>query len=311
MNRRRRPAYRSRRRGKGEDTGALRLLVLSTVILLAVIFKTVTGVGAVAVYNEISAAVTGEQTYSQAISALGQAIVSGTKENAIMVFGEKITGLEPKSDEPQPQNNATENTDPPMVNELPKDVEETATKSRVLTDPAFAFAEPTDYEVLQLSLIENQEEYADDTLDEPFEMPTPDLVDNNKYTIPFPVKVPVKGKITSPFGYRVHPITEETTFHYGIDIAGGAGTDIGAFANGTVVERGVSTIFGNYVKVQHSDGYLSFYAHLSKITVKKGQTVKMGAKIGLVGSTGMSTGPHLHFEVRRNGKTTNPQNYLN
>ena len=284
-------------------------MVLSTFILVAVIFKTVTGVGAVEVYQQISSAVTGEQTYSQAISALGQAIVSGTKENAIMVFGEKITGLEQKTEEPKKQsNNKTE--DPPMVNELPKEVEETSVKSRVLQDPAFALDGKADYDVLQLRLIENEDEYADDTLDEPFEMPTPDLVDNTKYTIPFKVRIPVQGRITSPFGYRVHPITEETTFHYGIDIAATAGTDIGAFSNGTVVERGVSTIFGNYVKVEHSDGYLSFYAHLSKITVKKGQKVKLGDKIGLVGSTGMSTGPHLHFEVRRNGKTTNPENYL-
>ena len=195
------------------------------------------------------------------------------------------------------------------MNELPKEVEENDSKGRATFVPAFN-KEEDEIEIRKVEFIENEEEYEDDTLDEPFEMPSPDIVDDNDYKLPFKYTRPTSGRITSPFGYRVHPVSKETTFHYGLDLAASQGTKIIAFADGVVVERGTGTIFGNYIKVQHSNGYLSFYAHLSKFNVKKGATVKMGQTIGYAGSTGIATGPHLHFEVRKDGKVIDPSQYI-
>ncbi len=122
----------------------------------------------------------------------------------------------------------------------------------------------------------------------------------------------VKGYITSYYGYRRDPITgRQDTFHDGIDIAVRAGTPVRATASGTVtIARNVGT-YGLLVEIKHGNyGYSTRYAHNSKILVKPGQTVKKGDLIAYVGSTGKSTGPHLHYEVRYKNKTVNPRNYL-
>lgn len=294
--------YRQRRKRKSDDTSnALRLLLLSFLVLLAVIFKTVTGVGAMSVFKEISSVITGEQTYSEAVSSLGRSIYNGANENALVVFGKSLIGQKENDEVKQ-----SKEKEPPTVDKLPKEVEETKKQDKITVTPAIN----KELEIKNVEFMDNEEEYIDDTLDEPFEMPTPDIVDNNKYTLPFKYTRPVKGRITSPFGYRVHPVSNETTFHYGIDLAAGKGTEVSAIAKGRVIERGTGRIFGNYVKIEHDNGFLSFYAHLSKISVKRGETVKLGQKIGLAGDTGIATGPHLHFEIRKNGKVTDPSQYI-
>lgn len=121
----------------------------------------------------------------------------------------------------------------------------------------------------------------------------------------------VNGKrVSSLFGNRVHPITGRKTFHDGLDIAANQGNAVYAYTNGTVVQAGWNGGYGLSIVVDHGGGLKTRYAHLSKIYVKVGQKVKTGEKIGAVGSTGNSTGPHLHFEVIKNGKTVNPLNYL-
>lgn len=116
--------------------------------------------------------------------------------------------------------------------------------------------------------------------------------------------------ITSPFGNRVHPVTGNTSFHTGVDIGAGYGTSIVAANDGVVhtAVRGYSG-YGHYVIIDHGGGYSTLYAHCSSINVSKGQYVTRGQTIARVGSTGMSTGPHLHYEVRRNGAYTNPMQY--
>ncbi|NLW55987.1 MAG: peptidoglycan DD-metalloendopeptidase family protein [Firmicutes bacterium] len=122
----------------------------------------------------------------------------------------------------------------------------------------------------------------------------------------------VKGYITSYFGYRRDPVTgRQGSFHEGIDIAARTGTPIRATAAGTVtIARNVGT-YGLLVEIKHGNyGYSTRYAHNSKILVKEGQTVKKGDLIAYVGSTGKSTGPHLHYEVRFKNQPVNPRTYL-
>lgn len=117
---------------------------------------------------------------------------------------------------------------------------------------------------------------------------------------------PVRGWITSRYGWRSDPFTGNRSFHDGIDIGANLGTPIGAAMEGRVVETGYSSSFGNYVLLSHHSGWMSFYGHMSRIDVKAGQWVGIGQRIGLVGNTGYSTGPHLHFTVFKHGRTTNP-----
>lgn len=128
-----------------------------------------------------------------------------------------------------------------------------------------------------------------------------------------PVHRPVKGnmRISSTFGARKDPFLDKTGFHSGLDFAASTGTKVSSAGAGTVVFAGVKGGYGNMIEVEHENGLTTRYGHLSKILVKKGQTVTAGANIGLVGSTGRSTGPHLHFEVRRSDTPLNPQKFLN
>ena len=125
-------------------------------------------------------------------------------------------------------------------------------------------------------------------------------------------KLPIKARFrwTSPYGYRIDPIKKVRSFHTGTDMACPTGTPIYAAMGGTVTYTGVSSVFGNYVIVSHPNGYQTLYAHMSKILVKKGQSVGQETKLGLVGSTGYSTGPHLHFTVYKNGKVVDPMTVL-
>ena len=121
------------------------------------------------------------------------------------------------------------------------------------------------------------------------------------------MQLPLSKKIvTSEFGYRTSPITGQWKFHAGIDLAAPLGTEVFACKSGTVRTVAFSEIYGNYIVILHNGNTTSLYAHLSKTLVKQGQTVKTGDVIGLVGTTGASTGPHLHFEVRENGTPTDP-----
>lgn len=117
---------------------------------------------------------------------------------------------------------------------------------------------------------------------------------------------PVVGTVVSGFGYRVHPIFKIVRFHTGIDIAASYGTPIRAAANGTIAFSGWRRAYGLTVIIDHGDGLATLYAHCSSVYVSKGERVEAGQVIASVGSTGLSTGPHLHFEVRRYGTPVNP-----
>ena len=118
--------------------------------------------------------------------------------------------------------------------------------------------------------------------------------------------------ISDPYGTRIHPVTGKVKMHAGLDIGAAHGTNIFAAADGTVLVSGWNTGgYGNYVVIDHGGGLTTLYAHCSSLLVSAGQKVTKGQAIAKCGSTGMSTGPHLHFEVLKNGSHTNPMAYFN
>lgn len=124
------------------------------------------------------------------------------------------------------------------------------------------------------------------------------------------ITVPVHGEITSEYGNRTNPVSGEYLMHSGVDIAASQGTEIRAAYSGIVSEVGSNSVGGNYISLVHKDGSETLYCHCSKIIAEKGDVIRVGETIALVGSTGRSTGPHLHFEITVDGKTENPLLYL-
>ena len=123
------------------------------------------------------------------------------------------------------------------------------------------------------------------------------------YPVIFPVKEPV---ISSGYGMRTHPVYKVRKFHAGIDIKGVKGTPVYAAGNGVVVRKGYNSGYGIYLEIQHKGGFRSFYAHLSKTQVKVGDSVTIFQQIACVGNTGLTTGSHLHYEVRKGKRFLNP-----
>ena len=153
------------------------------------------------------------------------------------------------------------------------------------------------------AFLESQAAFADYEL--------PEKVDLDYEPLPWDYAVPVSGYNSSGFGYRLHPILNIVRFHYGTDLAAASGEDVLAFADGTVTFAGWSDSFGNYIRIDHGDGWETLYAHCGTLYVSAEQTVARGERIALVGATGMATGPHLHFELTRDGRYLNPEYYIN
>ena len=125
-----------------------------------------------------------------------------------------------------------------------------------------------------------------------------------------PLGAPVPGVLTSRFGWRNDPINDKRSYHRGVDIRGKKGSDVKATANGIVKLENYDRGNGRYVLIDHGNGFITKYAHLKKSLVKKGDTVKRGQVIGLVGSTGRSTGPHVHYEIHYDNKIVNPTRFV-
>ena len=137
---------------------------------------------------------------------------------------------------------------------------------------------------------------------------------SKKSDLPKPGKFPnpVPGaRLTSPYGYRIHPTLGVRKFHNGQDLAAPTGAPIKAPLPGNVTAAGwLSGACGNGVKIDHPDNWSTSYCHLSRVNVRSGQSVNVGSVIGLVGSTGRSTGPHLHLTLKKNGQTVDPAKYF-
>jgi murein DD-endopeptidase MepM/ murein hydrolase activator NlpD len=121
---------------------------------------------------------------------------------------------------------------------------------------------------------------------------------------------PIRGRLTSPFGWRNDPISGVRRYHGAVDLAASTGTLVKAAMDGRISTVGLNSVYGKYIIITHSDGYQTMYAHLNATSVSQGSYVSQGAKIGEVGSTGYSTGPHLHFALYKNGRAVNPLDFL-
>jgi len=138
------------------------------------------------------------------------------------------------------------------------------------------------------------------------DMTLPQNVSTNAYVLTSKICAVTQGTVTSPFGWRTHPIFKTQGFHTGIDIANKAGTPIKTAFSGSVYEVGESKAYGNYVIMRHSDTLYTFYGHCESVKVREKMNMRQGEIIALMGSTGYSTGPHLHFEIRINQKCVDP-----
>lgn len=119
--------------------------------------------------------------------------------------------------------------------------------------------------------------------------------------------MPLNGRMGSPFGYRKHPMGGGRKYHRGVDLEARTGTEVKAAAAGTVINVARNWAKGIYIELDHGNGFTSHYFHLSSVAVRKGQVIKQGQKIAASGSTGMSTGPHLHFEIHKNDIPVDPR----
>jgi murein DD-endopeptidase MepM/ murein hydrolase activator NlpD len=124
------------------------------------------------------------------------------------------------------------------------------------------------------------------------------------------LRMPIQGRLSSPYGYRIHPVYGVRKLHTGVDLSASSGTPIHAAGDGAVVFSGRWGGYGNCVILDHGGGTATLYGHCSRLAVSAGQSVTQGQTIAYVGSTGLSTGPHLHFEVRRDGHPVDPMGYL-
>jgi murein DD-endopeptidase MepM/ murein hydrolase activator NlpD len=132
-------------------------------------------------------------------------------------------------------------------------------------------------------------------------------VSDSGFILPVPAGC---ATITDAFGMRYHPIKETYSMHSGVDLACSQGTTVSAAKSGTVVAAAYDSSYGNYVTISHSDGTSTLYGHMDTLTVSAGDYVSQGTQIGTVGSTGLSTGPHLHFQIISGGEYVNPMNYV-
>ena len=122
--------------------------------------------------------------------------------------------------------------------------------------------------------------------------------------------VPAQGEITSYFGKRVHPVTGKDDFHKGIDIGAPCGRSVTSASDGTVIATGSDSYNGNFVVLDHGENITTIYAHLDTISVSEGDKANTETQIGTVGSTGISTGPHLHFEIKIGEESVNPLEFV-
>ena len=143
-----------------------------------------------------------------------------------------------------------------------------------------------------------------------FSPAAPANVSFEQVVLGFSYTTPVSGTMTSPFGYRIHPIYGDKRFHYGLDLANSKGTAIGAFADGTVKATGESSSLGRYLMISHANGITTLYAHCDRVVVTSGTQVTMGQKVAEMGETGLATGSHLHFEILDGDTYLNPIYYV-
>lgn len=218
-----------------------------------------------------------EQKQMQSVLAIGSALTSGDALSVLKKHEDKTGKGE-------------------VIDESESEIQEAVSGEEVLQE-----TKPTEQEMKKAVFMKSQEAYSDYAV--------PVNVSYDIVSIGFDYVAPIDGVTSSGFGYRVHPIKNEVKFHYGTDFAASEGTEIHAFADGTVIAAGYDEGYGYYIVMSHANGFRTLYAHCSKLCVGC-QRVEKGEVIALVGQSGSATGAHLHFELQSDGIYLNPEFYI-
>lgn len=274
-------------------------------------------------WNELAEALTANADFAAAFTDLGWGLAAGrpVEETLDELWGDIFV--------PQPQFAPASNRDGPLYAASLKRLEQGETVLAVLTPPPSET--PTDPMALSAACQNavptptvSASEPAVTPMPEPTPTPEPAVipmaydgpalpegVTMDKYALGLSETTsPVSGGVTSDFGWREHPLDGEEKFHYGVDLSAAEGTPVLAFAAGTVEYIGESEVYGLYFQIDHGGGVKSFYAHCSELEVTKGQSVKVGEETAKSGASGHVTGPHLHFELKKNGIRLEPLYYI-
>ena len=329
--RRRAQMQRGRNRRKDESAGMLRLTVCGAVFVLLVLAKLLFPEAVGRLAGSARQMLGQDADFREAFAAMGRAVsgeqaVSDSLQDAyIAVFNPTPQDGEPEEkvqedvpDAPQPEADGVKSEAPDVNAQLLRqrsiglpEADKAVMREVLISSgdvlpvdqPAGdggAAAPPEDPEV-QDGAAEASWVYSMAAL--------PENTSLEQRNLGFPHCTPVRGRLTSTFGWREHPVEGGNKFHYGVDLGAETGTDIVAFADGEVYAAGESSSLGNYIMLLHEGGYVTLYAHCSRVTAAGG-AVKMGEKIAEVGATGLVTGPHLHFELHDGELYLNPIYYV-
>ena len=309
-------------RGSGLTPLTAKLMICIAIFAIATVVRFVYGTESVrtAVVENIER----NAGYTAVFSEMGRALTDGEgigsmfKDGILSVFGAQTADDGQKDENHTVSESAGESADNAMQENLPQQPGEQQDDISPIQEPVTSPAgvEPVSLPgtaELTFEMLVNAgsvDEDVDDTPPTLFQISPPDNVSLEKPMTGFSYTIPLKGRITSAFGYRDHPIDDDTKFHYGVDIAASTGAAIKSFADGKVTRRAYNSINGYYIFIEHKNGFVSVYCHCSKLKVSLGQKVTKGQVIALAGSSGSATGPHLHFELRHEGKILDPTFYF-
>ena len=327
---------RSRRSGPGgEDRALISLVICGVVFVLLVAVKLLFPEAVGRLADSARQLIGRDADFKEAFAAMGRA-VSGEEpvSSSLQEAYAAVFDLSPQQEEipaaPEEENPVlpeADISDPTEVSSSPADVGAVLLRNNALTLPEADKAVMRDLVIASGgtapasppagdggSAPEQEEESgAEETvaaLSQVYTMAAlPENASLEQRILGFDHCTPVSGRLSSTFGWRDHPVEGGNRFHYGVDLAAEEGTDVVAFADGTVYATGESSTLGNYIMLQHEGGYITLYAHCSRITASSG-SVAMGEKIAEVGDTGLVTGPHLHFELHDGALYLNPIYYV-
>ncbi len=308
----RRCEQRRQRTATTENRATGRLLVCGVAVVLLVALKLLFPQQVSAFLQDASRFIGRDANFSEAFAAVGRAVsgeetVGRSLQDAFLaVFGSSEVEVEREAEDDVPE--VSQQTEPQSL----------SATTTVLSTQEKGSTEDSSAQDTQQTAPDTQDTQQDtpqDTQDtaEPSSTYTmqslPDNASLEQRNLGFPCTTPVQGVLSSPFGWREHPMLGGTRFHYGIDLAAEKGSEIVAFADGTVFAVGESSTLGKYIIVSHSGGYRTLYAHCNEILVNSG-SVCMGDLIARVGDSGSATGAHLHFELQDGAMYLNPIYYV-
>ncbi len=312
---------RERARAQGQtNAGVLRLTVCGIIFVLLVAVKLLFPEAVSNIAQSAGRLIGRDADFKAAFAAVGRAIsgeepaAASLQDAYTAVFNPSQPDAEPKPaeeppDTPAPPAQTQPSAPQPAVQTVLPELDGNPTVQTSLPPPPEEVLD-----VMTETVVEPPSEPDDTTASEAlsyvYTMPAlPENASLEQRNLGFAYSTPIRGVLSSSFGWREHPVEGGSKFHYGVDLAADEGEAIAAFADGTVYATGESSSLGRYIMLQHEGGYITLYAHCSKVTATGGQ-VSMGDKIAEVGSTGLATGPHLHFELHDGSLYLNPIFYV-